>query len=299
MRTKHWKRIARGRCPGAAADRWVERARTVREAGGSDGAGHLRAAYDLLTWCVRCGAYAVSWAKGLAAPCKGRPVNPSQARVRNRLCCARHPRTNVALTGTLVIEAAAAWSTIEETRSREEERRKRCGGHSVTPRSTAGYLRRPGGAGAAFGGAAAAAGYGTEEGSPGSNFTNKKRRNLVTRSDHRLPPDEFRQVQERKRKRLEEEEGKIQRSAKRMALAIEEGARRWGQGDSSQLTHGSGTMPEQGNSQGTTRKELLRSLRGLNELRRRNNAARQRCEAESTSRQQMPCNTETLQQNPP
>ena len=171
--TKNRAQLAPARCEGSAAAKWARRAKALGMAGGSDGAGHLRAAIGDVTWCLRCGSYAVSWAVGLAAPCAGAPMNPSQWRVRGRLLRGRHPRTNARLQGEMIMEVAG------EGRDRVEERNRGSGGrlgreevvadgsvvsdaplHSrkrkrgleggMQPRSTAGYWRRPGGAKPAF-----------------------------------------------------------------------------------------------------------------------------------------------------
>ena len=155
--SRKWSQLALGRCEGAAAARWAERAKALRTAGGSDGAGHLRAAIGDLTWCIRCGAYAVSWAVGLAAPCAGAPMSLSQKRVRNRLLGGRHPRTNARLEGRLVMEAGEGRQVMGEgvgdaaadARLRPQKRKRGLEG-AEQPRSTAGYLRRPGGASKAF-----------------------------------------------------------------------------------------------------------------------------------------------------
>ena len=166
-----WSRLASAKCGGLAAEMWARRAKALGEAGGTDGAGHLRAARGSMTWCTRCGAYAVAWAVGLAAPCSGAPANQSQQRVRNRLARGRHPRTNEPLDGELVMEVAeragarGEGSDPADTRGRVEGSRAADGGMlrqagkrkreqgfagGEVPRSTAGYLRRPGGARAAF-----------------------------------------------------------------------------------------------------------------------------------------------------
>ena len=103
-RSQNWERMARGRCDGSAARMWAKRAMVLGGQGGTDGAGHWRAAYGNLTWCLKCGAYAEKWAVGLAAPCRGQPSAPSQVRVLNRLKRGRHPRSNEVLEDDLVLE---------------------------------------------------------------------------------------------------------------------------------------------------------------------------------------------------
>ena len=104
-----------------------------------------------LTWCVRCGSYAASWAVGLAAPCAGAPSNQSQRRVRNRLLRGRHPRTNAALVGEVVWEVAGVGGTGNEEAARTARKGRRGIQGERQPRSIEGYLRRPGGAEMAFG----------------------------------------------------------------------------------------------------------------------------------------------------
>ena len=157
--------LAGGRCGGSAAALWARRAKELGAAGGSDGAGHLRAAKGDFTWCIRCGAYAVAWAVGLAAPCPGAPLNQSQKRVRNRLAGGRHPRTNEPIAGELVLEVPGSLGTgndeepsgsggevgtsvgaVFATGLRQlHDRSARRVSWGGKPRSSAGYLRRPGG----------------------------------------------------------------------------------------------------------------------------------------------------------
>ena len=82
--------------------------------GGSDGAGHVRAAYGEVVWCIKCGAYAVKHAVGLAGPCGGRPTNASQLRVLKRLLRGRHPRTNVQFGQEMMKEVPGARCTFGE-----------------------------------------------------------------------------------------------------------------------------------------------------------------------------------------
>ena len=124
---------------------WAKRAMVLGGHGGTDGAGHCRAAYGKLTWCMNCGAYAEKWAVGLAAPCRGHPTAPSQVRVLNRLRRARHPRSNAALEHTLVLEAPMREGT--RTAEKEDEGAQSTAGlkNAKRGRSTAGYLRLLGG----------------------------------------------------------------------------------------------------------------------------------------------------------
>ena len=169
--SRHWTRLAPATCEGAAAAVWAKRARTLGAAGGSDGAGHLRTAIGDLVWCLRCGSYAVSWAVGLAAPCAGAPLNESQKRVRNRLLRGRHPRTNAVLDGRVVMEVPGIIEIGDDELASGGEgtgvgpqplNRWRHGSRGINvfnkrgvegvvqARSTAGYLRKPGGARKAF-----------------------------------------------------------------------------------------------------------------------------------------------------
>ena len=102
--TGSWNRTVAERCTGSAAGFWARRAAELGGRGGTDGAGHVRAAYGDMVWCVRCGSYAIRWAVGLAEPCRGAPANPSQQRVLGRLKAERHPRTNAPLGGMLRME---------------------------------------------------------------------------------------------------------------------------------------------------------------------------------------------------
>ena len=142
-------KFATEKCNGAAARLWARRAIALGRAGGSDGAGHLRAASGKLTWCVRCGAYAVRWAVGLAAPCKGRAFLPSQVRVRNRLCRGRHPRSNAVLAEPIVFETTLAQDEFLASQGQREEMSGMVAG--LRPRTTAGYMRLSGGDEPAFG----------------------------------------------------------------------------------------------------------------------------------------------------
>ena len=108
-----WEHIARGCCRAAAARFWAKRARELGGMGGTDGAGHVRAAFGEVVWCVKCGAYAVTHAVGLAGPCRGRPTNASQLRVFKRLWNGRHPRTNALLGGEMMREVLGVCSWEE------------------------------------------------------------------------------------------------------------------------------------------------------------------------------------------
>ena len=140
--TRSRNRMVTERCGGSAAGFWARRAVELGGYGGSDGAGHVRAAYGDLVWCVRCGSYAIKWAIGLAGPCRGAPTNPSQLRVWTRLKAGRHPRTNAHLRDGIRMEVHGM--KLQE----EEEGLREVGGGGMIMmkgRSTAGYLRRPGG----------------------------------------------------------------------------------------------------------------------------------------------------------
>ena len=137
-----WDTVAAERCSGSVAGFWARRAMELGGHGGSDGAGHVRAANGEVVWCIRCGSYAIKWAVGLAGPCRGAPENPSQTRVLARLKAGRHPRTNATMEGPTKFEVhgmglgAVGAGLVDE-----------CGGNlvAVQGRSTVGYLRRPGG----------------------------------------------------------------------------------------------------------------------------------------------------------
>ena len=147
--SEQWHRIAPGICRGAAEWHWAQRAELMACRHQIDGAGHRRAAYGSLTWCLRCGSYAVAWAKGLALPCKGAPDNPSQQRVKARLMGGRHPRTNRPLQVPLQLEVRADLAPGED-QAQEHSLGPPMPMRTQTPRSAAGYLRLPGGDAAAF-----------------------------------------------------------------------------------------------------------------------------------------------------
>ncbi len=46
-----------------------------------------------ITWCTRCGAYALRWPRRLKQPCAGAPCSEAQANVRRRLICGIVPTT--------------------------------------------------------------------------------------------------------------------------------------------------------------------------------------------------------------
>ena len=140
--SRNWNSIAGRVCKGAAAGVWARRAKELGGRGGSDGAGHVRAAQGGAIWCIKCGSYAVRWAVGLAEPCREGPMNPSQRRVLARLKAGRHPRSNVALEGTLMIEVPG----LQLVRAGGEGGRRGSSG-LVGERSKhfVGYVRRPGG----------------------------------------------------------------------------------------------------------------------------------------------------------
>ena len=148
------------------------------------GAGHLRAAYGHLTWCVRCGSYAERWAVGLAAPCKGQPSNQSQRRVWRRLWAGRHPRTNERFAEKMLLEAATAGASAmaEQQAGGQPMRRTGAGASgSLQPRSTAGYLRRPGGGEAAFKGGSGGSELAVEGGGSGDGVRKRARDPLEER----------------------------------------------------------------------------------------------------------------------
>ena len=137
-----WNRVAGGCCRGSAARFWARRAQELGGCGGSDGAGHVRAAFGEVIWCIRCGAYAVKHAIGLAGPCRGAPMSASQTRVLKRLKDGRHPRTNVPFGVMMVREVEGVDGDLEETGGEGE----RGTGWLRGGRRAFGYLRRPGGA---------------------------------------------------------------------------------------------------------------------------------------------------------
>jgi hypothetical protein len=147
--SENWHRIAPGVCRGAAEWHWAQRAEQMANRNQVDGAGHSRAAYGGLTWCLRCGSYAVAWAKGLAMPCKGAPGNPSQQRVKARLMAGRRPRTNRCLQTPLQLEVAADLVPSEHQTQEHHSGIPRPM-RTQMPRRTAGYLRLPGGNAPAF-----------------------------------------------------------------------------------------------------------------------------------------------------
>ena len=68
-----WGVLAPQRCSGDAATRWAMKAEALAEHGNIDGGGHRRMLSGDIVWCARCGAYASERARGLAAPCPGKP----------------------------------------------------------------------------------------------------------------------------------------------------------------------------------------------------------------------------------
>ena len=139
--SRTWNNIAGRACKGAAAGVWARRAREIGGRGGSDGAGHVRASKGGVIWCVKCGSYAERWAVGLAEPCRGKPMNPSQRRVLARLRAGRHPRSNKALEGELLVEVPG----LELAQSGGERRVSRAGMVSERRKHFVGYARLPGG----------------------------------------------------------------------------------------------------------------------------------------------------------
>ena len=214
-----WGRIARGRCGGSVAGLWARRAQELGGLGGSDGAGHVRAAKGEMVWCVRCGSYAVKWAVGLAGPCLGGPQNPSQKRVLQRLNAGRHPRSNEALMGELLLEVrfgaqgGRAGGTAGMTTTRG--------------RSAVGYLRRHGGAAMIVtneGGRGGEVRGGADEEEVGPRAEMMRRRRRM-----QLRMDDYRGGEERLRKRRrahearEEDEAVNAAIVRRLREAIEAG----------------------------------------------------------------------------
>ena len=69
-----WKDFAPARCPGSAAARWSSRVVIAADKGEVTGSGHTRMISGDVVWCRNCGCYADAMARGLTAPCKGRPT---------------------------------------------------------------------------------------------------------------------------------------------------------------------------------------------------------------------------------
>ena len=137
-----WNTLAGRLCGGSAAGLWARRARVLGGHGGSDGAGHVRAHRGGVVWCVKCGAYAVRWAVGLAEPCREGPTNPSQRRVLARLRAGRHPRTNQQLEGEVVVEVLGLEAGVGTVVERRVEGAGLAGKRG---KNFVGYARRPGG----------------------------------------------------------------------------------------------------------------------------------------------------------
>ena len=229
---KDWNRVAGGSCRGAVAQFWARRARELGGRGGSDGAGHIRAAYGEVVWCIQCGAYAVKHAIGLAGPCGGRPTNASQMRVLKRLTAGRHPRTNQVFEAELIKEVPGA-------RARGGGSSHGQGGSGEWKRDgrrAAGYLRRPGGA-------KPVAGVGTvwddeglrrtsitggedteEDGGPRSVFMKRQREMQLGPSDYR-DGDAYEERRNRAYAARARDEEVVDEMCGRWAEAIEEGRR--------------------------------------------------------------------------
>ena len=99
-RSKLRSTLAPRRCEGSAVQRWDARAQAL---GGHDqaGAGHARVKSGEVVWCIRCGSYAESAAKGLAKWCRGRLQGDGGkgglAGQLKSLMAGRHPVTQAAL----------------------------------------------------------------------------------------------------------------------------------------------------------------------------------------------------------
>ena len=252
--------MARGRCEGAAAAHWAKRARILGGCGGSDGAGHIRAAYGDMTWCVKCGAYAVAHAVGLAAPCKGRPDTPSQNRVRNRLLLGRHPRTNAVIGLPLLLEApkehhADMW-------------RKGAGAGATawakggSHHRAAGYIRRPGGKSIPYAGRS----WMPEEGEALMDFKRRRRAAEVPLATFRLPEEEMKEILEKANRARVEEEGGRADMVSAWKEASEVGIRSGVGHAASDRSEGASQVveprvEEERSSTQRTRKDLLASLR--------------------------------------
>ncbi len=119
-----------------------------------------------ITWCTRCGAYALRWPRRLRQPCAGAPRSEAQANVRRRLMCGINPTTAAYLQDnsdmikrrSSCIDDAAPGSTGREA--------DQTGGPAVSARAGGGYRwcypRLPGGPLAAAPNATAAARDGDE-----------------------------------------------------------------------------------------------------------------------------------------
>ena len=180
--SRAWNKLAGRVCKGAAAGVWAKRAKELGGRGGSDGAGHVRAAKGGVVWCVKCGSYAVRWAVGLAEPCRERPTNPSQRRVLARLKAGRHPRSNKELEGALLVEVPGL--QLARTGGEREQRAGSSGMVGERGKLFVGYARRPGGMGLivdGIDGGSQASGEGEGEVGPRrAYFERRKRMRRVT-----------------------------------------------------------------------------------------------------------------------
>ena len=228
---------------------------------------------------MRCGAYAVKWAIGLAEPCRGGPSNPSQRRVLGRLRAGRHPRTNARIGQEALMEVPGL-GVMGDSFVQVLE------GMSVARgRTTTGYLRRPGGA------EALAEGGGTlEEGNLGVGVDEEVERGprAELRKRHKvmaLRPSDLLEGEEnaRKRRRAHEArredaeimEGLMMRM--RDAMETHNGGAPGGEnvlddeGAGGQVESGARCSGRVGGDEGSAvnRKELLTQLRRAAEKRRR------------------------------
>ena len=71
-RPKAYAKIAPNRCRGSAVERWAAKAQAMAIDSVGDAGGHKRVLSGDLMWCIRCGSYASSVAKGLSKPCLGK-----------------------------------------------------------------------------------------------------------------------------------------------------------------------------------------------------------------------------------
>ena len=97
--------MAGQRCHGAAAMRWARAAEAHARRGQELAQGHLRALSGDVLWCVRCGAYATSKARGLTMACPGNLQGAEQHPRRRQLAALRsnvHPTLGAAFPGPVL-----------------------------------------------------------------------------------------------------------------------------------------------------------------------------------------------------
>ena len=95
-----WKNFAPAKCSGSAAEKWALKSVEVAASGETTGGGHHRMLAGDVIWCLKCGCYGDTRARGLTDACRGKPRDASgggRAGQLSYLLAGKKPKTRTAL----------------------------------------------------------------------------------------------------------------------------------------------------------------------------------------------------------